>query len=521
MFAQWIRSGIRAQITFIVIVGAVLTTAATLVIADTSINQYGDRQARAEANRNLRIAELVRKTTYGSSISISNDGPMGELVVDSPTINQQNYTTDPVHNNYGKLALNTDTSFVDQVRNLLNGAEVSVYQCQNKAGQPIDGGCPLISTTQVLTDGVTRDVSTPDHLHVLAPSTLQDILAKVAQSGSAAYPQTIGGVQFMVGYQLLYDPDLETNPANAMPIGVVEVAQPLTEINSLINTTTIYMILIGVLIMIAGIVVALIVASAISGTLQRASSQLNVASNQLTQLSNKQSGGSSQQAWAINAINRGLQSMQESSTDISHRTDQLAQVGTQVALRRAEITPPQLEAIMGFMTRSVREISISSHKHASTVERMSGAMEAVTEMADQVADSSRQMSESAQRLETVVSQLEELVTGRRRRPAARTEKANKMDRDSGMNRDNGMNMGGPAANGAGRGGMRTASGPRPLSLPDAARSGTRSGPGMMREEPPPPMPARPPMLPGVRSVRPSSPRESGMWDTHDGSFTGR
>ena len=54
---------------------------------------------------------------------------------------------------------------------------------------------------------------------------------------------------------------------------------------------------------------------------------------------------------------------------------------------------------MAYMTRSVRDISVSSQQHATTVDRMSSAMEAVIEVADQVANSSRQMTESAGRLQ--------------------------------------------------------------------------------------------------------------------------
>ncbi len=514
MFGRWFRTGIRSQIIFIVIIGAVLTTAATLIIADTSITQYGNRQARAEASRNLKIADHIRTFDFGASVSISDEGDMGNLVVDSPTVSHDNYTVDKTYNDFGRLPLNNDTKFVDEVQAQLGDAQVSVYQCANKLMQQLTGGCQRISTTFTLADGTTRAINTPSSPQLIPPNVLTAIHNEVLSSGFAAYPQTIGGIQYMVGYQLLFDPQQDPKDASQLPIGLLVVAQPLTQINQLISTTTLFMILTGIAIMITGLVMALIVASAISNTLQRASKQVGVASDQLSDLSSRQSSGSSQQVWAINAINRGLQNLKESSDDIARRTDQLAQLGTQVALRRAEITPTQLEAIMGHMTRAVLEINVSSRNHATTVERMTNAMEAVTEVADQVAGGSRQMAESSERLETVVMQLEELVTGRRSKTTATnqvppTVKAGQRPMDDPLPSRGGSRSG--ALNGT----LRPA-----MSLPDATHSNAPMLGSRMNEAA---MPGngrgamgQMPMIPAPRGTpsRPN-PRDSSPWQMRD------
>ncbi len=332
MFSRWLRSGIRTQVLIIVMISAVLTTAATLAVADVSITRYGNQQEQTEAGRSLKIANLVRATTYGPSISILSDD---KLVVDSPTISQTNFTTDPVNESYGRLPLNDSTAYVDQVQTLLNGAQVSVYQCENAALVNDPLGCQRISTT-ILTASNLRDVSAQGHLHYISRSGLNDIQTKWLQTGLAAYPQTINGVQYLAAYQPLFEPDQNANSAQQAPIGLLEVDEPLTQINNLIGTTTLFMIIGGVVVMIAGIVLAVLFASAISNTLQRAAKQLGLSSSQLGEVSSQQSGGSAQQVWAINAINRGLHNLQETSSDISRRTDQLAQIGAQVAVRRAE-----------------------------------------------------------------------------------------------------------------------------------------------------------------------------------------
>jgi methyl-accepting chemotaxis protein len=190
------------------------------------------------------------------------------------------------------------------------------------------------------------------------------------------------------------------------------VSEPLNTINDLINRTTLELILSGVIIMIGGIILALLVASTISGTLQRASTQLGAASAQLNNIAGQQAGGSRQQVWAINAINQALTNLQETSNDVSARTEQLSQIGSQAAMRRTEIAPAQFESVMNYMTRSVHDISVATQFQTTTIERMAGAMQAVVEIADQVAGNSQQTADSAKRLDEVVGELEQLVTGR-------------------------------------------------------------------------------------------------------------
>ena len=47
MFPRWWRLGIRSQLTIIVILGAILSTFATLFIANTAIHNYVLEQARS------------------------------------------------------------------------------------------------------------------------------------------------------------------------------------------------------------------------------------------------------------------------------------------------------------------------------------------------------------------------------------------------------------------------------------------------------------------------------------------
>ena len=76
------RLGIRAQLTLIVLLGAVLSTAATLFIADNAIRNYALQQAQSQEQDNMKIAVLVLTTQYGENYSISSDN---HLVVDTPT----------------------------------------------------------------------------------------------------------------------------------------------------------------------------------------------------------------------------------------------------------------------------------------------------------------------------------------------------------------------------------------------------------------------------------------------------
>lgn len=540
MFSRWLRLGIRTQITVMVVIGAILTTAVTLLIANVSIQGYGIDQAKAQEQRNLRVAQLLLQTEFGPSVSISSDN---NLVIDSPTVSKVDYTTDPTTNaQYGKLPLNKTTTYVDQVRTLLDGVQVSVYQCANATIDPLkvtvsghDEYCPRISTTLLSSDPSKRAVNTDTSPAYLLQNTRAQMglfnkdnslqIYKLIPDADGifqpnvktiVFEEPIGGTQYMSAYAPMTDPQGHV-------IGVLSVAEPLTKVTELISKTTIELIISGIIIMIAGIILALLVASTISGTLQRAATQLGAASSQLTTIANQQAGGARQQVWAINAINQALQNLQETSNDVSHRTDQLSQIGSQVAMRRAEISPAQFESVMSYMTRSVRDISVATHQQTTTVERMSSAMQAVVEIADQVAGNSQQTSESTRRLDQVVTELEELVTGRQRQETI----ARNNDRDRGrMGMD--QNSQTPMRGGQSNGPMMGATPSRPygggarpgMSAPDAVAPGgarQRAGyGGMGGPEMGQPASSRP-MLPSPQS-RPQG-RGQGGWDqgTDDGS----
>src|SRR5215471_15467200 len=100
MFPRWWRLGIRAQLTVIVILGAILSTVATLFIADNAIRNYVITQAQSQERDNSQIALLVLHNNYGANISISSDG---KLVADSPnSVNSVNVAINS-NNAFGKF----------------------------------------------------------------------------------------------------------------------------------------------------------------------------------------------------------------------------------------------------------------------------------------------------------------------------------------------------------------------------------------------------------------------------------
>jgi hypothetical protein len=172
---------------------------------------------------------------------------------------------------------------------------------------------------------------------------------------------------------------------------------------------------------------------------------------------------------------------------ISERTEQLALMGNQVIQRRAEISPPQLDSILAYMTRSVRDISQASKQQAAQYERMSGAMQAVIEIAEQVAGNSQQSTESAERLQLVVRQLQQLVGARRERNVRPDEMMDGADwqaqpeivpgRGAMMGAGMNMPMGARAAAQARRyGGMPQMGGPA-MAGPMRGMNGPMNGPG--------------------------------------------
>lgn len=425
MFFRRLRLGIRSQIMVIVVISAVLTTVITLMIADSSIQTYGFNQVNAQQIRNLKVAQLVLATQYGASVSVSADN---QLVIDARIPSRDTLSSG---NSFGKLPLNFNTDYVDQVHALLTNDIISVYQCANQVNDllMVSGQlqCPQISTTlyaqnkqgnqQQLSikqpDGTVfvtdRNVNTPNNPVILPQSVISQmhIIGSTVGNSPNMYTgnMSIQGTSYVVAYQPLIDPEGHF-------IGVLAVGEPLTQVTALINDTTLKLLISGILVMIGGIFLAILVASAISNTLHRASEQLNVASSQLSQIAGQQNNGARQQLWAINAINQALNDLKASSNDIWQKTDRLSQVSKQTLTRQHEISPAQFESVMKFMANSTENVNVSSQQQSTTIERMSNAMEAVIEIADQVANSSQETSASTKQLDNVVSVIEELVTGR-------------------------------------------------------------------------------------------------------------
>ena len=389
MFPRWWRLGIRPQITIIVILGAVLSTVATLFIADNAIQNYVLEQARTQEHENMNIANLVLQNQYGQNISIASDNTM---VADLPGSGKDfSQLTAP----YGKYVLNNSIDFVDSVKTLI-GNSVSIYQCANAFGAYT--GCQRISTTfapATATNGA-RETG------VVLPTTISRNMDLTGSSHEWLGVDTTDGKQYYSDYLPL------KNPQNQV-IGVLYVGVPLGTITGVVQRTTIELVLIGTIIMIAGVVLALFFASTVVNTLQRAARQISGASERIGGIAAQQANGSAQQVWAINAINQALQNFSETAKDISHRTDQLALMGNQVLQRRSEISPTQIDSILAYITRSVRDISVASKQQAAQYERMTGAMQAVIEIAEQVAGNSQAASESSERLELVVRQLQRVV----------------------------------------------------------------------------------------------------------------
>src|SRR5215469_2599710 len=140
MFPRWWRLGIRLQLTIIVILGAVLSTAATLFIADNAIQNYVLQQARTQEQDNMKIAQLVLQTQYGRNISIGSDGTM---VADLPGTGKD-FSNLGAPNNFGKYPLDNNTDYVDYVQQLIDNS-VSIYKCADAEGNFTQ--CTRIATT--------------------------------------------------------------------------------------------------------------------------------------------------------------------------------------------------------------------------------------------------------------------------------------------------------------------------------------------------------------------------------------
>src|SRR5262249_14467966 len=141
------RLGIRAQLTLTVLLGVLLSTGATLFIARNAIHNYAFQQAATQAAASMNIAELVRRTTYGTNMSIASGGDLdNKMVFDSPTVGRDQGTSFNNGSNFGKFALDDSDGilYVDDVGAKIAGA-VSIYKCVDKNINFT--GCHRIATT--------------------------------------------------------------------------------------------------------------------------------------------------------------------------------------------------------------------------------------------------------------------------------------------------------------------------------------------------------------------------------------
>jgi hypothetical protein len=512
------RFGIRAQLTVTVLLSAILTTLATLLITRNAIHNYAIDQAQIQQQESMSIATLVLETAYGQNMSVSSDsGSDNKLVLDSPKVGRDQGTSFNNQTDFGRYPLNDDTDYVDAVQQRIHGA-VSVYQCADKNANFT--GCHRIATTFVKPGGNAAGLPQRDTGGQLCDQLIKNLALDNADQAQhtwvGATPDTSCGPNYYGAYRALYNPQGQF-------IGVLFVGVPLDTVTTFEDRTALELILLGVIILTAGVILALLFASTIVNTMQRAARQVSIASDRIGGIAAQQAGGAAQQVWAVNAVNKALHNFQDMARGISERTEQLALMGNQVIQRRAEISPPQLDSILAYMTRSVRDISQASKQQASQYERMSGAMQAVIEIAEQVAGNSQQSTESAERLQLVVRQLQQLVGARRER---RVRPEEMMDvgpewqmpeivpgRGSGMNMPLGpraaaqMNsgryyggapqMGGPAMAGPmGQGGMRPMNGPGGYG----GMNGQRYGEQDWNIQQMPPLPElEMPMMPGGAS----------------------
>ncbi|HEY7974124.1 MAG TPA: cache domain-containing protein, partial [Ktedonobacterales bacterium] len=408
-----LRLGIRAQLTLTLLLGALLSTGATLFIANNAIQQYALQQTHTQEQQNMQIALLVMQTQYGQNVSISSDN---QLVTDSPSTGKDlsSYATGGA---YGRYALNNDVNYVNQVQQLLGGF-VSVYQCANAVGPT--GACTRISTTL---HGTVMNSS--GSVPPLIGTKIETQATQNMALNSAAPKEWLGVVPFS-GQQYYTDYYPLLNPQQRL-IGVLAVGVPLDTVTAFQRSTTIQLLLLGLIIMIAGVIFSLLFAATIITTLQNVARQVIGASERIGAIAAQQAGGSQQQVWAVNSINKALQNFAETTRDISHRTDQLAQMGNQVIQKRAEISPMQIDSILAYITRSVRDISAASRQEAQQYDRMTSAMQAVIEIAEQVAASSHDATDSAERLDEVIVDLQRIVGVQRIRAAAQDQSMAEME----------------------------------------------------------------------------------------------
>ena len=403
-----LRLGMRAQLTLALLLGALLSTGATLFIANNAIQQYALQQTHTQEQENMKIALLVLQTQYGQNVSVSSQN---QLVTDNPSIGKDfsNYAASSPNGTgaYGTYILNDRVEYVDQVQQLIGGF-VSIYQCANATG--LVGSCKRVSTTFQSSSTNSSGITNRQVGSLLESAPAQNMALNSTTPKEWLGVVSYGNQQYYTDYFPLLNPQQQL-------IGVLAVGVPLDAVTAFQRSTAIQLLLLGLIIMIAGVIFALLFAATIITTLQNVARQVSSASERIGAIAAQQAGGSQQQVWAVNSINKALQNFAETTRDISHRTDQLAQMGNQVIQKRAEISPMQIDSILAYITRSVRDISAASRQEAQQYDRMTSAMQAVIEIAEQVATSSHQATDSAQRLDEVIDDLQQLVGVQRIRAA--------------------------------------------------------------------------------------------------------
>src|SRR5579871_3112262 len=126
MMPKRLRFGIRTQLTFIVLIAALLSTIATLYIANSAIQNYVISQTEQRESLNLQVAWLVLHTEFGDNVSIDVNG---NLVADSPlAANGSGIVGNSGINALLPYSLDKDVDFVDEVHHFVGGV-VAVYQC--------------------------------------------------------------------------------------------------------------------------------------------------------------------------------------------------------------------------------------------------------------------------------------------------------------------------------------------------------------------------------------------------------
>ena len=213
-----LRLGIRAQLTLTLLLGALLSTGATLFIANNAIQQYALQQTHTQEQQDMKIALLVLQTQYGQNISISSDN---QLVADSPTTGKDLSSYNSPSADFGRFALNNDQDYVDQVQQLLGGF-VSVYQCANPNGPT--GTCKRISTTLQTNTANSTGARTRLVGSALEQAPTQNMALSSANPQEWLGVVTLAGKQYYSDYYPLMNPQQRMQGAP----GIERITWPLT-----------------------------------------------------------------------------------------------------------------------------------------------------------------------------------------------------------------------------------------------------------------------------------------------------